>query len=163
MASTLTWVEMVIKNVLPGRQRKVTKHGWHLTVTATGKLIVAKELFGNFTPQSSPPQGEATNGFLALAEFDRTTNGGNGDGKIGPQDAGFESLRLWQDANHNGISEPSELHALSELGLKTIDLAYKKSRRVDEYGNQFRYRAKLKDQHDAQLGRWAWDVILVSR
>jgi hypothetical protein len=35
---------------------------------------------------------------------------------------------------------------------------YVTSRRVDEFGNQFKYRAKVRD---AQLGRWAWDVFLV--
>jgi hypothetical protein len=53
-------------------------------------------------------------------------------------------------------------HTLPEVGLKTLQLDYKESRRTDQDGNHFRYRAKVKDTHDAQLGRWAWDVFLVT-
>ena len=49
-----------------------------------------------------------------------------------------------------------------QIGVKTLYLDYIKSKSTDRYGNQFRYRAKVKDEKDAQLGRWAWDVFLVT-
>jgi hypothetical protein len=128
-----------------------------------GTVDSGRELFGNYTPQATPPEGVELNGFRALAEFDKPENGGNGDGLLKQPDAIFSSLRLWQDTNHNGVSEGTELHTLSDVGLTTIDLRYHKSRSVDEFGNQFKYRAKVRDTRDTQLSRWAWDVFLLSQ
>lgn len=125
-----------------------------------GTIDSGAELFGNHTEQIGT--AGIRNGFLALAEFDKMSNGGNEDNGISNSDAVFSLLRLWQDVNHNGVSERGELKTLTELGIAHIDLEYKKSSKVDQYGNAFRYRSKVKDVRGAQVGRWAWDVFLVT-
>lgn len=121
-----------------------------------GAIETGAELFGNFTWQfwSRNP-----NGFLALAWFDRSDKGGNGDGVIDAADPVFANLRLWQDANHNGVSEQNELFTLASKNIVALELDYKESKQTDAHGNEFRYRAKVREAQGG-VNKWAWDVFL---
>jgi VCBS repeat-containing protein len=44
----------------------------------------------------------------------------NHDGQIDAQDAGFNNLRLWVDANSNGVTEAGELITFAQAGLSSI-------------------------------------------
>jgi len=136
---------------------------------ADGLVHDGKELFGNFTPQ---PQSTHPNGFLALAQYDKPENGGNADGIIDDNDAVFSQLRLWIDTNHDGVCQPEELHRLQEFGIYSLALNFEESRRQDEFGNLFRYKAKVNpgERHDPRddttaghPGRWAYDVFFVGK
>jgi hypothetical protein len=117
-----------------------------------GSIDKGAELFGDFTEQ---PPASNKNGFLALAQFDA-----NADGIVDKRDPIFDRLRLWQDRNHNGLSEPEELHTLASLQVEALELEFRESKRVDAFGNEFKYRAKLRDAAGATVARWAWDVFL---
>jgi hypothetical protein len=148
-----------------------TDSGFHNAFLALpgpdGLVHNGQQLFGNFTPQDPSTR---KNGFLALAEFDEPDQGGNGDGVIDDRDAVFSRLRLWIDENHDGISQPEELHTLAEFGVSSIALNYQISNKRDSFGNQFRYRARVNpgqvhDRRDetSEVGRWAYDVFLVAK
>lgn len=135
-------------------------NGWlALDRNGNGTIDNGSELFGNLTPQPKVA-GKKPNGFLALAVFDTPAEGGNGDGLIDKRDKVWPRLLVWIDANHDGISQPGELHHLDDIGIHSIDLDYKNSWYLDQYANMFRYKGRLnRVAHDA-VSRVMYDVLL---
>ena len=61
--------------------------------------------------------GNYADSLQALRTFDS-----NGDGVLDASDERFGEIRVWQDANSDGISQPDELKTLAEHGITGIDL-----------------------------------------
>jgi hypothetical protein len=126
-----------------------------------GLVHDGSQLFGNFTPQ---PPSATPNGFAALAVYDLPANGGNGDGIIDAKDGIWNSLRLWIDANHDGICQIEEMHTLPSLGITSLSLKYRRDSYSDQYGNMFIYRASVNPDNNPSgdpVGRVAYDVSFV--
>ncbi|MES0881523.1 beta strand repeat-containing protein, partial [Roseibium sp. SCP14] len=61
--------------------------------------------------------GSYANSLEALASLDD-----NGDGVIDAQDAAYGEIKVWQDANSDGITQDGELQTLIERGIEAINL-----------------------------------------
>ena len=127
------------------------------------------------------PQNPATNGFTALAWYDKRAQGGNGDLVLDKQDAAWNHLKLWIDdhcyltPNAPCTSVPSEVHSLESAGIKSIALVYEMNPASgggeDEYGNDFRiyvplnvdpqqHKKNTKDPRTSKDPRVMYDVFL---
>jgi hypothetical protein len=134
-----------------------------------GKVDSARELLSDFSPQApitgkewERAEAEAklgiawqASGFFALARWDDSCCGGNGNGKIDASDAIWKDLRLWIDTCHNGDSTCGENLTMEQAGITSISVAYSQWGRMDQYGNEIRYRGTIKMQREtdhASLG-----------
>lgn len=92
-----------------------TKTGW--INGDDGLLAIDKDGDGKITKQDELFGNETVSGFDVLKNYDS-----NNDNIINSQDTQFADLRVWQDSNENGITDPGELKTLSDLGITSINL-----------------------------------------
>ena len=98
-------------------------------INGNGQIDNGTELFGNNTVLSNGQK--ATNGFEALKDLDS-----NNDGVFNNQDAAWNEVKVWKDANENGQVENGEFLTLEQAGIAGINLTYNTSTLVDENGNE---------------------------
>jgi hypothetical protein len=148
-------------------QRNGDEHiGWLAMVDEHGQVPNGKWLLGNYTPNDDCPNPDKRNGWQALGELDEKDKGGNGDGFLTSADAAWSRMRVWVDANHDGIAQPSELRTLEEVGISSIGFSFTETKIADVYGNWYRFKG-----HINPLGRppgshvnpVAYDIYLSSR
>jgi len=110
-----------------------------------GNVKGIDQLFGGNSTKG--PNGEFTSdGFAALAKYDS-----NGDQKITAADPIFSKLRLWHDANSDGVAQDGELYTLQEKGVVAIHLNYNKLYlTIDQYGNKINYKAEVEMSNHAR-------------
>ncbi|NHQ90128.1 SdrD B-like domain-containing protein [Janthinobacterium lividum] len=75
-----------------------------------GKIDNISELFGG---------NEKGTGFAKLSSYDS-----NGDGVVDAHDDKFAELRIWRDANSNGVTDDGELMSLNDAGVASLTVSY---------------------------------------
>jgi len=113
-----------------------------LALDRSGNGIIddGSELFGVGTPLVLEGRN-APNGFVGLAQYDSRMLGGNNDGLITDADAIWPQLRIWLDANADGVSTPDEIRSLRSSGLTALETIPKLRKHVDTAGNVIPYWA----------------------
>ena len=84
---------------------------------ADGIINDGTEVFGDNTYLKNGEKAE--HGFDALADLDTDKNG-----KIDANDEDFTKLKVWRDLNQDGKSQENELFSLTDLGIKSLNVAY---------------------------------------
>lgn len=92
-----------------------------------GRIDTGRELFGTNTLLQDGQR--AANGYEALKELDE-----NRDGVVDAADAGFAQLRVWRDANSDGITDAGELLTLEQAGIVSLGTGWTASTEVDANG-----------------------------
>ena len=115
-----------------------------LDLDGNGRIDHGGELFGNHSLLADG--SKAKNGFEALKQYDS-----NGNGLLDAGDEHWQDFRIWQDIDHNGISNSTELRLLDQVGIRAIDLKYTESTSRDAQGNSHKQLGNIQWQ-DGKTG-----------
>lgn len=93
-----------------------------MDLNSNGKIDGIHETMSEYFNGTVGAGGEAgakpfANGFAALKSLDS-----NSDNAFTSADAAWINIKVWQDANHDGITDPGELKTMAELGISSISL-----------------------------------------
>src|SRR5690606_3660839 len=98
-----------------GSDGTLDQTGW--VAPDDGLLVLDRNFNGTIDNQSELFGTPDTDGFTILSQLDS-----NGDGRMDVADERWGELKVWQDANSDGVSQAHELKSLGELGIVSIDL-----------------------------------------
>lgn len=166
--------------VVPFKQvwERVAEDGF-LALPKAGKNISAKELFGASFVNPDKPEATYENGFLALQDYAGTSAGCGeevevlqytGEGPtdeqlsvryeqmkkryLGPWNSKYNDLKIWVDANRDGISSSDEIKGLKEAGVLAINTCLADINEKDEtdrFGNNTKLRSAFLYSEDQKV------------
>jgi len=105
---------------------------------SNGKIDNGSELFGNIN-------GDHVDGFAQLSEMDT-----NKDGAVTAEDADFDRLVVWRDADANALTTAGELLSMADLKIVSLPV---QGRKVDlqSAGNPIPFVANAKTESGEML------------
>lgn len=132
--TTQTWFDMSGSGV-KSRISCIQNGAFLVLPDSNGNVVNINQLFGNNTV--GPDNQKAANGFKALGKHDEKYQMDPDYGVIVPANRVWRYLRLWEDANCDGVAQGSELQKLDAwdiTGIRWID--HIEMVDVDRYGNR---------------------------
>lgn len=116
-----------------------------------GMLVIDRNNDGKITGASEisflTEKAGAKSDLEALAALDS-----NKDGKLDASDTRFGSLKVWVDANQNGVSDDGEIQTLAELGITEIGLAGRANTQKAKVGDNVVLATSTFKRTDGSIG-----------